>query len=80
MRGSPPSAGLLLPFGSLMGVIPTDSVQWGRAVRAGSDQRPSEIQWKPHSLIDPRPASAATRPLRRTTQHGTAGGRRIQWK
>ena len=80
MRGSPTSVGLLLPFGSLMGVVPTDSVQWGRDARVGSDQRPSEIQRQLHSAIDPRPASVTAQPSRRTTQHGNAGGKKIQWK
>lgn len=66
MRVSSPSTGLVLPFGSLMGVVPTDSVEWGRDVRAGWDQRPSEIQRQLHSLIDP--------PM---TRDANAGGKKI---
>ena len=60
---------VLLPFGSLMGVIPTDSVQWGRDAQGDSNRRPSEIQRQLHSLIDPRPARAA--------QRVNAGGKKI---
>ena len=56
---------MVLPFGSLTGVIPIDTVPQGRVLEdpsiilAGSgEQRPSEFQRQLHSLIDPRPASA----------------------
>ena len=53
------SASMLLPFGSLMGDIPVDSLQQGRVlgefggVLAGPGQRSSDIQQQIHSVIDP---------------------------
>lgn len=65
MPHSSASDAVYLPFGSLTGVIPTDSVQ--RDVNAaGPGQRASQIQRQLHSLIDPRPASTK--------------GNQIQWK
>ena len=64
MKSSSPSDGLLLPFGSLTGIIPVDAVGRGRVVGdfgtvlAGSCRRPSEIQRQIHSLIDPRSGGA----------------------
>jgi hypothetical protein len=58
MRDSSPSA-VLLPFGSLTGIIPVDAVPRGRvlgdasSVIAGSHRPPSELQRQIHSLIDP---------------------------
>jgi hypothetical protein len=64
MRDS--SSAVLLPFGSLMGVVPTDTVQWGCKGPADIADRPSEIQRHLHSLIDPRP--------------GNEKGKQFQWK
>ena len=61
MPHSSASASLLLPFGSLMGDIPVDSMQRGRVlgefggVLAGPEQRSSDIQRQIHSVIDPFP-------------------------
>jgi hypothetical protein len=63
------SASLLLPFGSLMGTIPIDSVERGRvlgdfgSVLAGPGRRPSDIQQQIHSVIDFGPPAPRGRRL-----------------
>lgn len=68
MRHSSSSTVLMLPFGSLMGSIPMDSVPLGCVrgdfsdVLAGSAQRPSEVQQQIHSAIDPARQSRVAAP------------------
>jgi hypothetical protein len=63
MPKSPASDSLFLPFGSLMGAIPVDSIKQGRvlgnfsSVVAGAAQRLSEVQQQIHWAIDPIPAA-----------------------
>src|SRR5262245_21966452 len=72
MRDSSSSAVLFLPFGSLTGVIPVDTVSRERivgdfsSVLTGTGERMSKIQQKIHSVIDPIPdAQSCRRPLHR---------------
>ena len=74
MPHSPASDSLLLPFGSLMGSIPVDSVQQGRELGdfsggvASLGQRMSEIQQQIHSVIDPEPAVPLGGPDHRSSE------------
>lgn len=67
MANSSASTCLLLPFGALTGVIPTDSVTYGRvpedigSVLADQRQRASEIQQQIHSVIGPEPTVPRSR-------------------
>ena len=78
MPQSTASASMLLPFGSLMGDIPVDSLQRGRVlgefggVLADPGQCPSEIQHQLHSVIDPFPlVSRGRRPSPRAGGGGS---------
>ena len=67
MRQSSPSASLLLPFGSLTGVIPIDAVRQERvlgdlsSILSRSGRPASEIQQQIHSVIGPEPTVPRSR-------------------
>ena len=63
MRSSSPV--MFLPFGSLTGVIPVDSVSRGRVIgdfgTVLADRRNSDIQQQIHSVIEPIPTVPRSR-------------------
>ena len=76
MPNSSASASVLLPFGSLMGAIPVDSLQRERvlgdfeSILSGSGRRPSEIQQQIHSAILPGSAHTELSPSLKPRRDG----------
>jgi hypothetical protein len=74
MRGSSPQAGLLLPFGSLTGIIPVDALSRGRVLGDFSKtiDRDRSIAGRPATPVvaGPYPACAAWPPSFREEDGG----------